>query len=53
MLKLKQVLTDDELKATDKLESREQRLENLDRQYKELEDDYQHVIERLAASSVR
>lgn len=48
--KLKQVLSEDEMKATDKLESKEQRLDNLDRQYRELEEDYQHVIERLASS---
>lgn len=50
VIKLKNVLAEDELKATEQLKSREQRLENLDRQYKELEDEYQHVIERLAAS---
>ncbi|KAE8741956.1 hypothetical protein FOCC_FOCC012516 [Frankliniella occidentalis] len=50
ILKLKCALDEDELKATEHLKSQEQRLENLDRQYRELEQDYQHVIERLASS---
>jgi len=50
LLKLQNVLDEDELKATASLKSKEQRLENLDRQYRELEQNYQHVIERLATS---
>lgn len=50
LVKLQNVLDDDELKATASLKSREQRLENLDRLYRELEEDYEHVIERLASS---
>lgn len=50
LLKLQNVLDEDELKATASLKSKEQRIENLDRQYRELEENYQHVIERLATS---
>ncbi|XP_034249338.1 histone acetyltransferase type B catalytic subunit [Thrips palmi] len=50
--KLQKVLSEDELKATAlNLKDKSQRLESLDRQYKDLEEEFLHVIERMAASS--
>lgn len=50
--KLQKVLSEEELKATTlNLKDKSQRLESLDRQYKELEEEFLHVIERMAASS--
>lgn len=48
--KLEHTLSPDELKAALQNSSREQRIEQLDKQYRDLEDEYRHTLERLASS---
>nr|CAG4650171.1 EOG090X06NC [Sida crystallina] len=48
--KLQRALNPDELRSTLSTSNREQRLENLEKQYRALEDDYRHILERVAAT---
>nr|CAG4640877.1 EOG090X06NC [Eulimnadia texana] len=50
--KLKRALNAEELKSAMSTMNKEQRLENLERQYRTLEDHYKHVLERLAAAAL-
>jgi len=49
--KLQKALNPDELRSTLSTSTKEQRLENLEKQYQILEGEYRHILERLAASN--
>nr|CAG4647919.1 EOG090X06NC [Moina brachiata]SVE93024.1 EOG090X06NC [Moina brachiata] len=49
--KLQRALNPEELRSTLNISSREQRVENLEKQYQTLESDYRRTLERLAAST--
>lgn len=48
--KLQKALNTEELRSTLSTSTKEQRLENLEKQYQTLEGEYRHILERLAAS---
>lgn len=48
--KLQKALNPEELRSTLSTSTKEQRMENLEKQYQLLESDYRHTLERLAAS---
>jgi len=52
LVKLERTLRPEEYRATMQYTSLDQRLEQLDRLYKELEIEYRHVLERMAASKL-
>ena len=47
---MKKVLTTEELSATMSITSKEQRLEMLEKLYKEIEGEYDHIVEKLDAA---
>nr|CAG4639199.1 EOG090X06NC [Daphnia magna]SVE80131.1 EOG090X06NC [Daphnia magna]SVE81329.1 EOG090X06NC [Daphnia magna]SVE82507.1 EOG090X06NC [Daphnia magna] len=48
--KLQKALNPEELRSTLSTSTKEQRIENLDKQYQMLENEYRHTLERLAAA---
>nr|CAG4648667.1 EOG090X06NC [Polyphemus pediculus] len=48
--KLQKALNPEELRSTLSTSTKEQRIESLEKQYQQLENEYRHVLERLAAS---
>uniref|UniRef100_T1IZF3 Histone acetyltransferase type B catalytic subunit n=1 Tax=Strigamia maritima TaxID=126957 RepID=T1IZF3_STRMM len=52
LMKLQKTLRPEELKATLNYTNKEQRIEQLERQYQELETDYRRVLDRLAMSKL-
>ncbi|XP_076356515.1 histone acetyltransferase 1 [Tachypleus tridentatus] len=51
LAKLKKTLRPEELRAALQYTNKEQRIEQLEKQYREVEVEYRHVLERLATSS--